>query len=125
MSPSPNRTPDPRSGHARPTRRQLFHDAGASLGGLAMWSMLGRAGFFSGADQNPLAPRPQHFPAKAKHVIFLFMFGGPSQMDLFDYKPALQKYSGKSIDIERRRNKVQQATLLGCHGLHSAYRNLS
>ena len=40
----------------------------------------------------PLAARPNHFPVKAKACIFLYMYGGPSQMDLFDYKPVLQKY---------------------------------
>jgi hypothetical protein len=44
----------------------------------------------------PLAPRPRHFPAKAKHVVFLFMNGGPSQVDTFDPKPALEKYHGQS-----------------------------
>ena len=46
---------------------------------------------------NPLAPRPGHFPARAKSVIYLFMAGGPSQLELFDYKPQLQKYSGQPI----------------------------
>ena len=47
--------------------------------------------------RNPLAPRKPHFPAKAKNVIFLFMEGGPSQMDLFDPKPELQKWHGKPL----------------------------
>ena len=46
---------------------------------------------------NPLAPKPPHFPGKAKSVIFLFMTGGPSQMDTFDPKPALEKYNGQPI----------------------------
>jgi uncharacterized protein (DUF1501 family) len=51
-----------------------------------------------GADSsNPLAPKKPHFPGKAKNVIFMFMEGGPSQMDLFDPKPELQKWSGKSL----------------------------
>jgi hypothetical protein len=49
------------------------------------------------ADQNPLAPRKSHFPAKAKNVIFMFMEGGPSQIDLFDPKPALQKWHGTPL----------------------------
>lgn len=102
----------PRPIDARPTRRELFHDAGQALSGLALWSLLGRAGFFSKSGEDALAPGGPHFPAKAKHVIFLFMFGGPSQMDLFDYKPELQRNAGKSIDIERRRKQVQPATLL-------------
>ncbi len=49
----------------------------------------------SARSANPLAPRPPHFPAKAKRVIFLFMHGGPSQVDTFDPKPALQRDHGK------------------------------
>lgn len=47
------------------------------------------------ATPNPLAPKPTHFPAKAKNVIFLYMDGGPSQVDTFDYKPFLEKYHGR------------------------------
>jgi hypothetical protein len=47
--------------------------------------------------RNPLAVRPGHFPARARSVIYLFMAGGPSQLELFDYKPRLQGYSGKPI----------------------------
>ncbi|MDA9857202.1 DUF1501 domain-containing protein [Rubripirellula sp.] len=49
----------------------------------------------SAATPNPLAPKPTHFPAKAKNVIFLYMDGGPSQVDTFDYKPFLEKYHGR------------------------------
>ena len=49
------------------------------------------------APTNPLAARPGHFPARAKSVIYLFMAGGPSQLELFDYKPRLQEYSGQPI----------------------------
>ena len=52
------------------------------------------------AELNPLAPRKPHFPAKAKNVIFLFMEGGPSQIDLFDPKPELQKWHGKPLPPE-------------------------
>src|SRR4029453_790526 len=45
---------------------------------------------------NPLAIRNPHFAARAKHVIFLFMFGGPSQVDTFDYKPLLQQRAGEA-----------------------------
>src|SRR5205823_2311226 len=48
----------------------------------------------------PLAPRPSHFPARAKRVILLFMLGGPSQLDLFDYKPKLCKLDGQPIGDE-------------------------
>src|SRR5271169_7072578 len=49
---------------------------------------------------NPLAPRKPHFAPKAKNVIFMFMEGGPSQIDLFDPKPGLQKWSGKPLPPE-------------------------
>ena len=48
---------------------------------------------------NPLAPKQPHFPAKAKHVIHLFMNGGPSHVDTFDPKPELTKYAGKALPI--------------------------
>jgi hypothetical protein len=74
------------------TRRQLLQRSGTGLG------MLGLAGLLADeakASTNPLAPKVAHFPAKAKHVIHLFMNGGPSQVDTFDPKPALEKYHGQ------------------------------
>ena len=50
-----------------------------------------------GAAENPMAPKPPHFPAKAKRVIHLFMAGAPSQLDLFDFKPKLTELEGKPI----------------------------
>jgi hypothetical protein len=50
--------------------------------------------------QNPLAPKPPHFAAKAKSVIFLFMYGGPSQVDTFDYKPNLYPLDGKTVPVK-------------------------
>ena len=63
---------------------------------LALASLLPDPG---GAAQrvNPLAAKPPHFPGKAKSVIFLFMVGGPSQIDTFDPKPALEKYDGQPL----------------------------
>ena len=54
---------------------------------------------------NPLAPREPHFPAKAKHVIHLFMNGGPSHVDTFDPKPALDKYAGQNLPTENLRTE--------------------
>src|SRR5437867_3070233 len=75
------------------TRRQLLQRSGTGLG------MLGLAGLLAddarAASTNPLAPKVAHFPARAKHVIHLFMGGGPSQVDTFDPKPALDKYHGQ------------------------------
>src|SRR5262249_44039232 len=64
-------------------------------------------------SSDPLAPKPPHFPAKAKSVIFLFMYGGPSQVDLFDPKPTLIAKNGKTIEIETRKGVTSKATLLG------------
>ena len=49
---------------------------------------------------NPLAARSPHFPAKAKSVIFLYMYGGPSHIDTFDYKPAMRGMDNKTIDVK-------------------------
>ena len=62
---------------------------------------------------NPLTPRKAHFPTKAKACIYLYMYGGPSQMDLFDYKPELVKNHGKTIDIEMRRRAIRKEKILG------------
>jgi hypothetical protein len=103
------------------TRRQFLWETGAGFTGLALASLLDGDGFFrspafaAGPDprrDDPLAPRPQHFPAKAKACIFLYMYGGPSQMDLFDYKPELQKSDGKTVQTEVRRRSVQTNRLL-------------
>ena len=99
-----------------PTRRCFL----GSAAGLSLLTLLAQAGLFgetaraaAAAPGDPLAPRPQHFPAKAKHCIFLFMFGGPSQMDLFDPKPELSKRDGQTADIEVRRHDTHAAVLLG------------
>ncbi len=70
------------------------------LGGVALASMLGQRevrGADTGALPNPLAPKPTHFPARAKNVIYLFMAGGPSQLELFDYKPKLIELNGQPV----------------------------
>jgi hypothetical protein len=100
------------------TRRHFFADCGIGVGAMALSSLLAElrpASASAGAEPdarslraestrpkalpsaNPLAVRPGHFPARAKSVIYLFMAGGPSQLELFDYKPDLQKYSGRPI----------------------------
>ncbi|MBI1247226.1 DUF1501 domain-containing protein [bacterium] len=77
------------------TRRHLLQSATMGFGYLAFAGM-NAAQADQQAPQNPLAPKEPHFPAKAKRVIFLFMGGGPSHVDTFDYKPALAKDEGKS-----------------------------
>jgi len=82
------------------TRREFLWEVGAGFTGLGLVDLLSRDGFFSpraqaAADSDTLlAPKPQHFPAKVKHCIFLFMNGAPSQVDMFDPKPALMKFDG-------------------------------
>ena len=79
------------------TRRHFFNRCGVNLGRIAMASMLGGDALLGSETKpvNPMALKPGHFPAKVKSVIYLFMAGGPSQLELFDYKPELQKLDGK------------------------------
>src|SRR6478752_6677956 len=79
------------------SRRSFLRNAGGGIGMMALADLLGAAEVKSGEAPNPLAPRKPHFPAKAKSVIFLFMEGGPSQMDLFDPKPELAKLDGAPL----------------------------
>ena len=90
------------------TRRHFFRDCGVGLGSMALASLLNGQGQAQGrqsappkiAASNPLAPKKPHFPAKAKRVIYMFMAGAPSQLELFDYKPELVKYNGKQVPQE-------------------------
>jgi hypothetical protein len=87
------------------TRRHFFRDCGVGLGAMALGSLLARDGLApptkggeaASRSANPLAPKKPHFPAQVKSVIFLFMAGGPSQFELFESKPELQKHHGKPI----------------------------
>ena len=74
------------------SRRQWLQQSALGFGSLALTGMAAQA-----SDQNPLAPKAPHHAAKAKRVIFLFMQGGPSQMDLFDFKPKLKELSGQPL----------------------------
>ncbi len=100
------------------TRREFLWQAGAGFTGVALASMLAEDGFFAKSRAaeptlDPLVPRAPHFAAKAKRVIFLFMYGGPSQVDLFDPKPVLAQKHGKTVDLEVRKGSVGKGTLLG------------
>ena len=83
------------------TRRHFFERCGIGLGSMALAKLLGQPRSSQAADQerstNPLLPRSGHHAPRAKNVIFLFMAGGPSQFELFDYKPGLQHYNGQPI----------------------------
>ncbi|MDQ6704948.1 MAG: DUF1501 domain-containing protein [Acidobacteriota bacterium] len=83
------------------TRRKLLFDSYLGLGGLALMDLLS-ADSAQAADANPMAPKPPHLPCKAKSCIFLFMEGGVSQMDTFEYKPALLKYAGQQMPKAQR-----------------------
>lgn len=90
------------------TRREALWQTGCGFGALPLVSLLSNDGFFAkqlaGADDpaamNPLAPKPPHFAPKAKSVIFLFMYGGPSHIDTFDYKPDMYGMDGKTVDVK-------------------------
>src|SRR5580700_1463710 len=80
------------------SRREFFTRAGSGLAGIALANLMAEDGFASIAPAaDPLAPKKPHHPPMAKSVIWLFMEGGPSHVDLFDYKPVLQKLDGKPI----------------------------
>ncbi len=87
------------------TRREFLWQSGAGFGSAALASMLQSDGFFtntvSAADySNPLAAKPPHFAPKAKSVIFLFMYGGPSHIDTFDRKPKMKGMDGKTVNVK-------------------------
>ena len=79
------------------TRRHFFRDCGVGVGGMALASLFGRDARAASSALSPTAPRKPHFAPRAKRVIFLFQAGGPSQLELFEPKPELQKYDGQPI----------------------------
>ncbi len=113
----------PQSQFCHRTRREFLWETGAGFTGLAMAGMLDQKFLASqavAADgvtpyKNPLAPREGHHPAKARSVIFLFMYGGPSQVDTFDYKPNLYPLDGKTIAVKTfgRGGKKNQGRVVG------------
>jgi len=88
-------------------RRQFLQRAGGGFGLIGLAGLLQQEGLLDstavGADGlgaqalNPMAPRPSHFPGKAKRIIWIFVNGGPSQVDTWDHKPSLAKWDGKSM----------------------------
>jgi hypothetical protein len=85
------------------SRRELLRIASTGFGNLALLDLLQGHAWAKQAPAGPLAERCPHFPAKAKRVIFLFMHGGPSQVDTFDYKPLLIRDHGKPLPFARPR----------------------
>src|SRR5262245_32793140 len=93
----PNPTPCGRS------RRSFLWELGGGFASLALVDLLGRQGFFASPScASESGTSPTHFPAKAKHCIFLFMNGAPSQVDTFDPKPALAKYDGQPYQGQQK-----------------------
>jgi hypothetical protein len=86
---------------SRPSRREILCRIGGGFGAVALSSVFAEAGLLASPPAsgtvNPLAPKPPHFPARAKRLIFLFMNGGPSHVDTFDPKPLLTRYHGQQL----------------------------
>src|SRR5262245_24538113 len=104
----------------RRTRREFLWETGAGFTGVALTGLLSADGFFNSAaaadiSANPLAPKPAHFAAKAKSVIFLFMYGGPSHIETFDYKPTLYPLDGQTIPVSTfgRGGKKNEGRVVG------------
>jgi hypothetical protein len=106
------------------TRREFLWEAGAGFTGLALTGLLAADGFLArqavAADgvspfPNPLAPKTPPLPARAKSVIFLFMYGGPSHVDTFEYKPKLYELDGKTIPVKTfgRGGKKNEGRVIG------------
>lgn len=103
-------TQSPQNTFCGRTRREFLWQSGAGFTSLGLTGLLSGDGFFnraaSGAETpsiaNPLAPKPSHHAAKAKSVIFLFMYGGPSHIDTFDYKPNMYELDGKTIAVKTK-----------------------
>ncbi|RPI76338.1 MAG: DUF1501 domain-containing protein, partial [Planctomycetaceae bacterium] len=89
--------PEPSSAVNSLSRRSFLRDCGAGFGTLALASLAAGKPARASDSNNALAPRSPHFEARAKRVILLWMQGGPSQMDLFDYKPRLEREAGEKI----------------------------
>jgi len=100
------------------SRRCMFQRAGMGMGGIALSSMLARDLAAAPKRRNPMAAKPSHFPPKARNVIYIHLVGAPSHLDLYDYKPQLQKNSGQKCPDEFFKGKQlafirQHPTLLG------------
>jgi hypothetical protein len=106
------------------TRRQVLSRIGGGFGALALGSVFADAGLLAADSSaagglstsaiNPLAVKPPHFPARAKRLIFLFMNGGPSHIDTFDPKPALEKHNGQPLpeSLAAKRKRKAKGNLM-------------
>ncbi|MBL8215602.1 MAG: DUF1501 domain-containing protein [Bryobacterales bacterium] len=101
-------------------RREFFRSFSGMLGGVALTSLL------AAETAGPLAPKQSHFPAKARNVIFFFQDGGPSHIDLYDPKPALQKWHGQPLPASMTKDLnfvfvKPDAKVLGCERVFKPY----
>ena len=100
------------------TRRHFFRDCGVGLGSVALSSLLNKG--VAAERRDALAPRKPHFEPKAKAVIYLFMAGAPSQLELFEPKPELNNLSGQKVPETFTKGKrfafiKGDAKVLGCN----------
>jgi hypothetical protein len=79
------------------TRRHFFAQGSHALGWAALGTLVGADGLAGPANASPVQPALNHFPGKAKHIIYLHMVGGPPQMDLYDYKPVMEEFYDKDL----------------------------
>ena len=87
------------------TRRKFFQQCGTGMGALALASLLNEKLFAAPGKEAPASTPPgPHFKPKAKNIIYLFQSGGPSHLDLFDYKPELIKRNGEQMPDEMLKN---------------------
>src|SRR5882724_4066790 len=89
------------------SRREFLTRAGGGFGMLALGALMEQEGLLGADATDPLAPKAQDFPAKAKRVIYLFMHGGPSHIDTFDPKPLLQKLNGQRLPPSLQNVRLQ------------------
>src|ERR1051325_2019993 len=94
------------------TRRELLARSGMGFGLMGLAGVLAADGMLASTaraatDVRPLAPKRPHFEAKARRVVHLFMNGGPSHVDTFDPKPALDKYHGKPLPVSNLRTECK------------------
>ncbi|HXJ43159.1 MAG TPA: DUF1501 domain-containing protein, partial [Bryobacteraceae bacterium] len=93
------------------TRRDCLNKLGTGFG-MTAFAHLAAGATAGGLNTNPLLPKAPHFAPKAKHVIFLFLNGGPSQVDTFDPKPMLAKYDGKPVPSGNLKTERKTGNLL-------------
>ena len=93
------------------SRREFLRRSGCGFGSVALAALCAEQ---AAASDNPLAPKLPHFAPRAKRVIFMWMQGGPSQIDMFDYKPRLEKQNGEPIPYELPGNRAMPG-FVGSH----------